>query len=176
MLKKVVIGMVMAGFAGTLIVGAINRTQDKVDQRSDLSVQGQGLNYSERGERQQRRNTTGSDQSTQAENVQKQWGSENGNGGRADRNNEEQIMPEDGVTLVGVVYLVSDESLNVEILGGEHVIVEGRAWAFAQEQGVLIDTGDELRLQGFYEDGESAYRLLPRQYFACMGDSGLFIG
>ena len=36
--------------------------------------------------------------------------------------------------------------------GGAEIILEGRAWNFAQELGLTVDVGTPLRVTGYYED------------------------
>jgi hypothetical protein len=36
---------------------------------------------------------------------------------------------------------------------GGALVIEGCSWAFAQEQGLAVHSGDQLELAGFFEDG-----------------------
>ena len=37
---------------------------------------------------------------------------------------------------------------------GDAIILDGRAWSFAQEAGFSMQAGEEVSLTGFYEEGE----------------------
>ena len=60
----------------------------------------------------------------------------------------------ESVTVRGTVLSVDDHSLVVRTANGQEIVVEGRPWRFAQEQGFAIQAGDRLTLVGFPE-GES---------------------
>jgi hypothetical protein len=57
-------------------------------------------------------------------------------------------------TVQGSVSLADSTALMVETADGQEVIVDGRAWRFAQEQGFAATAGDQVTLTGFDEDGE----------------------
>lgn len=65
-----------------------------------------------------------------------------------------QAQVDQWLTLHGMVVSVDASSLVVQADDGEQVVVENRPWWFAQEQGFAAQTGDEVILVGFYEDGE----------------------
>jgi hypothetical protein len=54
----------------------------------------------------------------------------------------------------GIVRSVDDAAATIELADHTAVLVEGRAWAYAQEQTFLTQTGDQVSVTGFYEDGE----------------------
>lgn len=58
------------------------------------------------------------------------------------------------LTLQGSVVSIDSSALVVETESGEQVVVEGRPWSFAQEQGFAAQAGDELAVVGFYEGDE----------------------
>ena len=58
------------------------------------------------------------------------------------------------VALHGSVVGIDANALVVQTESDEQVMVEGRTWWFAQEQGFMAQVGDELAVVGFYENGE----------------------
>jgi hypothetical protein len=52
----------------------------------------------------------------------------------------------------GVVASVDEEALIVTLADGGEMIVEGRAWRYAQEQGFAASIGDSVSLSGFYDE------------------------
>jgi hypothetical protein len=52
----------------------------------------------------------------------------------------------------GVVASVDEEALIVTLADGGEMIVEGRAWRYAQEQGFSASIGDSVSLSGFYDE------------------------
>jgi hypothetical protein len=61
---------------------------------------------------------------------------------------------DDLLSVVGTVGSVESSALVVQTTDGQEVVVEGRAWRFAQELGFTAQVDDHLTLTGFYEDGE----------------------
>ena len=159
MLKKVVLGTVFAIFIGALITGAVIRTMDKTEQVAEAEGSGSGngrnaslenTTYAENPESGQ-----GRDRSTEAGSeavVQGQGRGRNGGEGSEVLTEEESDHPWDAYS--GVVIEMSEETLTIEIENGEWIIVEGKAWSFAQEQGYVIQPGDQVQFEGFYEDDE----------------------
>ena len=64
-----------------------------------------------------------------------------------------QAEVEAWLTLQGSVVSVDSSALVVQVAGDE-LVVEGRPWSFAQEQGFAAQEGDELAVVGFYEGDE----------------------
>lgn len=58
---------------------------------------------------------------------------------------------EEWLTFQGFVVGVDADTLVVQTTGGGQVVVENRAWWFAQDQGFSAQVGDEVVLLGFYE-------------------------
>jgi hypothetical protein len=56
------------------------------------------------------------------------------------------------VTLHGTVSTVDSSAMVVQTSGGQEIVVENRAWWFAQEQGFSAQVSDRVTLVGFYED------------------------
>jgi hypothetical protein len=100
---------------------------------------------------------TGSDQGVQAgEQPGGGYGGQNDGqgGGLAASGGNPQAEVSEWVTLQGVVESVSTDSVVITAATGEAIILDGRAWSFAQEAGFTVQSGDEVTLTGFYDDGE----------------------
>ena len=57
-------------------------------------------------------------------------------------------------SLVGVVTSQDLESLWIETSQGETLEITGRAWSFILDSGMVFSVGDEVELDGFYENDE----------------------
>jgi len=55
---------------------------------------------------------------------------------------------------LGVVTDIAEDALTIETSDGELIVVEGRSWSFAKEQGFTIELGDQVQGEGFYENDE----------------------
>ena len=86
-----------------------------------------------------------------------QGGSRGGDGGQGredapgDQAGSGQAQVEEWLTIQGTVVKADADALVVQMVGGEQVMVENRAWWFAQEQGFSAQVGDQVTLVGFYE-------------------------
>lgn len=58
----------------------------------------------------------------------------------------------DWLTVQGTV-MVADNELTVQTTDGEVVVGLGQAW-YREEAGFVVNVGDEVTVEGFYEDGE----------------------
>jgi hypothetical protein len=58
------------------------------------------------------------------------------------------------LTIQGAVVSVDGNTLIVQSATGQEIVVENRAWWFAQEHGFSAEAGDQVALLGFYEDGD----------------------
>ncbi|GAB4443667.1 MAG: hypothetical protein Kow00120_13140 [Anaerolineae bacterium] len=154
MFKKALLGVTVVGLSGVLVVGAVNRTAAKASQtaagddqgrhgqRVD-SVEGTALTNVERGGY-----WGGQDQSAGRGQDAGQGGAASiaGNGGGTG-----QAEVEAWLTLQGAVASVDADALTVALDDGGAMIVEGRAWSFAQAQGFWAQAGDAVALTGFYD-------------------------
>jgi hypothetical protein len=112
----------------------------------------------------------GSGQSGNAQNGGFQGTSEGegrqGNGGNGQGGNGQQVgggngqgdgtgleVVEDWLILEGTVAAVDEDALVVEVAESE-LLVDGRAWTYALEQGFITEAGHEVTVTGFWEDGE----------------------
>jgi hypothetical protein len=163
MLKKVVLGTVFVVFIGALITGAVIRTMDKSEQTAEQvgSGEGRGRNASDENnvvvdnQGNGQGNGQGKGRSEEAESESITQG--RGRGGKGGVGSE--LLPEGESdhqwdAYSGVVTEVTEEMITIETDDAEVVVVEGRAWSFAQEQGYVLQQGDKVELEGFYEGGE----------------------
>ncbi len=82
-----------------------------------------------------------------------------GNGGEGQGNGigepaNASIATADALSYQGVVVTTNSTELVIETDANESVMVEGRAWAYALEQGIDVQVGHTVILMGFVEDGE----------------------
>jgi hypothetical protein len=52
------------------------------------------------------------------------------------------------------VLAVDSSAMTLDAASDGEIVVEGRPWSYALEQGFAAQAGDSVRLAGFYEDGE----------------------
>lgn len=80
-----------------------------------------------------------------------------GNGGAARGLSEQadaEILAADRLTFEGIVVTVNSGELVIEADANEPVVVEGRAWTYALEQGADVQVGHVVIVRGVVEDGE----------------------
>ena len=56
--------------------------------------------------------------------------------------------------LEGTVEMITPEAVIIKSSEGNDVIIEGRAWRFAQEMGYSLRIGQSVNITGYEEDGE----------------------
>jgi hypothetical protein len=144
MVKKIVIGALMIGLCSVVIAGAINRTNAKTTGSERVNRQGDGSGIAESnsnaGERSRGKQGSG------------------GNSNRVttqdvDGDLEDDVGFSQGRTILhGIVSTVGGDTLTVELPDGETIVVEGRAWSFAQERGFTSQVGDQVKLTGAIQD------------------------
>jgi hypothetical protein len=151
MVKKIVLGALMIGLCSIVIAGAINRTTAKTTGSEHVNRQGDGYGIAE------------SNSNTGERSRGKQ-----GPGGN---NNRATIQDLDGdleadaslsqerTVLHGIVASVGGDTLTVELLDGETIVVEGRAWSFAQERGFTSEVGDQVALTGTIQEEFKIWRI-----------------
>jgi len=171
MLKKVVFGIILIGLSTVLVVGAINRTSD-LSERSEASTErsrgaegGERNKSAEEGSQgNQYGRSNARDEKVTIEEVSS-ISQGNGNGGSGGRGNNsrdvvggevgtDQTEAQEWITVEGYVGLISEDALTVVLSDGEEILVEGRAWRFAQENEFSTEIGHRFSITGFYEDGE----------------------
>jgi hypothetical protein len=176
MIKSILMGIVITALSGGLIFGGVNRTKaqttgnEPVAQllrqekeltnqerlESDLEQAKQGVGIGNGGAGQGLGTGNGNDGSNG-----------NGYGNGADKEAYEQsgdgvpfgdrvpdAVVDEWVTLEGTVTAVDANLLEVTTSDKKVIVVENRAWWFAQEQGLNLAVGDSVSLVGFYEDAD----------------------
>ena len=147
MTKKILLGTVLFGLVSILIVGAVLRTTDKTDQgsashngqsRSSISQETLVIQDDRQG---------GNQRGTQGK-------SQDSTGAPGETNSDGEVTIQSWLTREGTVEAVDEELLTIALADGEAMVVEGRVWSFAQEQGFLATSGDRVSLEGFWEDGD----------------------
>jgi hypothetical protein len=144
--------------------GGDGQSQNQGEGRRDGEGQGgQGQNQGSGGQGNggQGQNQ-GSDGQGSGDQGQNQGGGGQGQGGGGNgqddwngqnRDDAESITAADWLTESGEALEVSADLLLVDTGSGD-MLIEGRAWRFALEEGFEIQVGDSLQMSGFWEDGE----------------------
>jgi len=185
MIKKIIMGVLMAGVSGALIFGAINRTnlinnkengttvaRSSESQENGNRNNGQLANQPEQEERVRQyknadqsnsdvnnRNAGNNEQRIEGQQTSSQGyrGGNSGSQGNVDRGNsgngavEAELIDKDWMTLEGTVVNFDSEVLTLSLSDNSELLVEGRAWSFAQESGFGTSVSNNLQLSGFYE-------------------------
>lgn len=134
MVKKIFLWSVYVLIVGLLILGAANRTSAKTDQGVLIG----NLNEVFEGRGQ---GTSGSKKDDEYSEFE------------AD-DHEEIIKEQDWVTLKGQIISISSEALEIKTVTAGSLEIEGRSWRFIRELGYIPVEGNEVVVQGFYENGE----------------------
>ena len=161
MLKKILVWTLYAALIGILIFGAVNRTAAKTDQDSSHLVQ-PGVGAGEGQARDGSGNngpSGGTGRNGQAGGSGKNGQSDgtgfndqiNGSGEELQQSNLEE---HDWVVLTSTIVEFNSDNLWVQSENSGNLEISGRAWRFAQESGYHPAVGNELKLKGFYENGE----------------------
>lgn len=163
MWNKVVLGGLMTVLIGGLTIGAVNRTSDSLGKTTEESRsverfdrenadQNIGRGRVESGEAAESGNRYGALLDTEVStHVNGRRGGGQGGSKAAGAQTEEV---KDWLSIQGIVISVDEEEMVVELSVGEQIIVEGRAWSFSQESGFVVETGDQIQLTGFFEEGD----------------------
>ena len=129
MLKKITLWIFYAALVGLLIFGAVNRTKVKIgDSDSHITEADSG------GKNESADGLEGADDPQDSSPAEE--------------------SEHDMVTLTGTVASLTSHEMIVTTPDDQSVEVARRPWRFAQEQGFEPEVGDQLRLEGFYENGE----------------------
>ena len=171
MWKKIGLWTLIAGLSGLLIWGAVNRTMAKSDDLQAGNAQGQGQGrqaQAEAGlERVEQNDPAGRggwrNSSALAENSaldEREAGKGRGRSGQEGgyESPAEPLVEADHAAewedRQGLVISLDESMMELILEGEEILVVEGRAWSYAQEIGFVAEIGDEVVVSGFLEDGE----------------------
>lgn len=113
-------------------------------QRNQISTNGQG----QQGQGQGQNQTQGQGQG------QGRNSGGRGQGHGAGQQASAESTTGDWLTVEGIAVAVNNTELVIESEAAEPVLIEGRAWAYALEQGIDAQVGNVLIVVGFFEDGE----------------------
>ena len=148
MLKKVALGVLFIGMTTFLVVGAINRTTRETAQIDEAYPRGgRDRETSNEPNNFNRKDYSGVDAVVVDDSMGRGRGGEGF--GRADgvrsttarQSDLGQAVVDEWLTVDGTVTLLEEDAVGVELESGEHFIIEGRPWSFAQESGfsALVD-------------------------------------
>ena len=140
MVKKIMLWTVYVLIAGLLVFGAANRTSATTDQGVLIG----NLNEVFEGRGQGNSGSEIYDGYSEFE---------------AD-DHEEIIEEQDWVTLSGQIIAVGTEALEIQTRTAGTLEIEGRPMRFSQEIGYVPGEGNEVVVQGFYENGEFEVSIL----------------
>jgi hypothetical protein len=154
MWKKLLMGTLLVGLIGALVVGAVIRTADRVTKTADAH-DGPGRAGAEAADPGNGGRWSAGDGAVAV--TEGGWRGGAGSDGRAVTSSEPgggQAQVDAWITVDGRVSEVDDRSMTMTTADGATVTVGGRAWWLAREEGFAAEPGDEVRLTGFYEDGD----------------------
>ncbi len=171
MIKKILLGITFTALAGGLIYGGVNRTlaqtidkepvtqllrlekdlnnQERLEENLEIK-QGVGIGNGSTG---QGLGTGNDNDSGGYGNGSDKEGYEQSGDGVPFGDGVPDAVVDEWVTLQGTVTAVDASLLEVTTSDGKMILVENRAWWFAQEQGLTLAAGDSVSLTGFYDDG-----------------------
>ena len=181
MIKKIFLGALFLGLAGVLIFGAVNRTIAKSTETPLAKGEGGGGQLEgfidtdhQDGHGQSESNAADGTHGTldhegdcsgelseshePGSELGGSWGGQRrgggwmGSGGSIAGHSE--VETASWITVEGSVVNADAEALVVSTADGETVVIEGRAWRFAQEMGYTARINAPITVVGFYEDGE----------------------
>lgn len=169
MFQKIFIGILVAALSGVLIVGAINRTEAKSEQVAHRQEAESGALVREEARELWQLNQGQQGQGNRAAYADANM-LESGSKGRgqgrlrevisddgpddATRGGEGLASVDEWLEVVGAVVFMNEEELVLQFQDGQEMVVECRAWIYALELGFTTAIGHELKLHGFYQDGE----------------------
>lgn len=154
-MKKAIGITLLISFAAILVFGAINRTQamgsgNEDRNRSNEISTGSQIPESSR--------EVGSPQTGQGSPDRQGGPTTYGYGNRGEVRETQENSPspqaqvDEWVILEGSVSIADNTLATITLLDGETLEITGRPWSFALENGYSLQTGDQVKLTGFYED------------------------
>jgi len=146
MIRKIILGLLLASVSGALIYGGIYRTKARLETENvgEQRDQHQNLPKSQQDNR--------SPNITRYEDAAGKSGYQ-GAGNRGLERTGDQLPDEvDEIQLVGAVLDFSADFLRIMTKEGQDVLIENRAWWFAQDMGFLVNIDDQVEIFGFYDE------------------------
>jgi hypothetical protein len=141
------LGVLLASVSGMLIYGGVYRTAARLNMEKD--GQRQGSAQSQNSNRQNSR-----EDHEDLERKGYQGGVERGSGQSGDSFSKQS----GNINLSGEAMAVTTDFLKIKSASGAEIVIENRAWAYAQEQGFTAHVGDLLELTGFF-DGNGVFEV-----------------
>ncbi|MBN1658533.1 MAG: hypothetical protein JXA93_09045 [Anaerolineae bacterium] len=160
MAKKVILGTLLFGLIGILLAGAVIRTLDKTGNIAEAQGNGYGHGAGRGADTMSTTSDCCDDEAGEA--IPAGNGRGQSGGGGYGRTAEaagvpaaEAIAPEEWVTIEGTVVQepAAGVDLIVETAEGELVVV-GTGPGYLETQGFALEAGEQVRVEGFWEDGE----------------------
>ena len=162
MLKKIILWTLYAAFVGILIFGAINRTTVKTgdddglqagnaaerEAAGNLESGGNGNAYGQGEAGSPQLDESAEQEDAAAPGLDEPAGHVDG------KVESHDTAKHEWVTLTGTISSIIPRGMTMATTTGQPVEVARRAWRFAQEQGFAPQVGDQVTLDGFYEDGK----------------------
>lgn len=167
MIKKIGLGLLFVLFTGILVVGAINRTSAKTDRLTETAVSSANSNHE---------NRPATDPNSRATERLTETGG-NGRGRLTDatldcpegdcppvagqpvlRQQQLRDLNDSRVTEMrtyqGTIVQAPDYGVDLVLQSEDGLLTIGTGPGYLLEQGVALVVGDELRVDGFWEEGE----------------------
>lgn len=158
MLKKIIGISLLVGFAAVLILGAVNRTlaKDGGNEPRSQSVESSGERHAlESNQGEFPAQNGGGNRGGQSGGSSQYGYGERGAVRETQPNNPSpQAQVGEWVVIEGLVSSVDSTLAVIALEDGRTVEITGRPWSFALENGYALQAGDQVRLNGFYEDAE----------------------
>jgi hypothetical protein len=151
MFKRIVLGTLLIGLIGVLVAGAIIRTVDKTENVAEARGLGQGRSASEAGEAVSQGQGQGQGRGRSAQGTGS--GQSAGSTDRLYPNYDE--IPEEMGLYEGTVLLSPETGGDLVIMTDEgQEITVGTGPGYMEEQGFVLQAGEQVQVQGYWEDGE----------------------
>ncbi len=158
MIRKIIWGTLLVGLIGILVVGAVIRTADKTEDVAEARNQGYGRGHGEASEHAAELSDQGLGANAQPDGREGkgQPGGQGQGAGNAERqypNN--QVPTTDWVVYEGTVVQPQEDGADLVIrtAEGEEVKV-GTGPEYMESQGFSLETGEQVQVQGYWEDDE----------------------
>lgn len=145
MIKRIVLGVLLISVSGALIYGGVYRTAARLNvEKEGIEGQRQGFSQSQQSNRQNDRDEQGGGY---------QGGGNQSSAERGSTQSGEYLpVQTEEIYLLGTVLSVTADQLQMKDGSGTEIVIENRAWWYAQEQGFSANAGDQLELTGFHDD------------------------
>jgi hypothetical protein len=166
MLKKVVLTALLVGLIGILVAGGVIRTLDKTGNVAEARGRGEGLGYASN-------DTQGRGQSDLAQSDYGRGQGQGGNGGGGGQGQgaggdrlypNYENPPDEWAIYEGTVIEAPTDGgdMVIETADGQEIVV-GTGPSYMQAQGFTLQAGENVQVQGYWENGELRAAQVTRQ-------------